>query len=203
MNPRGRALAWTAFAVAAGIGIVLVVRAMGNDPNVVPDAVQDTALEEPAGDATASGADPASAVYASGPAPWERSGAARADTRPHVAADGALPAIPAPFDASAQVATIRSQSKQNLALLDDLVDEIDVLEKSGRAPADMQLGNLRENLDIARRAQLLALELAESMQQPDTPARRQRTEAIVAELQHLRSQLHDDVAGLQAPGRAQ
>lgn len=201
MNPRHTPLAWAAAALAAGIVVLLLVRGMGGEATPASEAAPVERVQPAAPVAVPTGPEPAG-----DPAPWERAQPQAPATVPGTSGEAGRPAaVPEGFDADAQIATIRTQSRQNLAMVDDLLREIDALEASGKAAPEMQLGALRQNLGIARRAQVLALELAESTQQPDTPARRQRTDAIVAELQQLQGQLRYDLmpAGLPAPGQAQ
>lgn len=200
MNPRHKPLAWAGAALAAGIAVVLVVRGIGDDAPMSATPAAAPAMPE-----AAPAMPPSGGMQIAEPAPWERAQPAAAGAAAGARAATARTAVvPEGFDAVAQVATIRAQSQQNLAMLDSLVGEIDALEKSGKASPDMQLGALRQNLGVARRAQVLALELAETTQQPDTPARRQRTDAIVAELQQLQGQLRYDLvpAGLPTPEQA-
>ena len=121
-------------------------------------------------------------------------------------AAAAAPPAAAATDIGRSLADIRLKSGNNMRMADDLLAQLDQLEKSGKAPADVRLDALRNNLLIAKRAQALAVELAESTQKPDSPAQRQRNAAILAELQQLQGQLRYDVAPANlpaAPGRAQ
>ncbi|MGE4459955.1 MAG: hypothetical protein AB7D31_11920 [Stenotrophomonas sp.] len=122
-------------------------------------------------------------------------------------APAAPPAAAAQADAAAgPQATPAGTDTPPWLQADDLLAQLDQLEKSGKAPADVRLDALRNNLLIAKRAQALAVELAESTQKPDSPAQRQRNAAILAELQQLQGQLRYDVAPANlpaAPGRAQ
>ncbi|KRG88301.1 hypothetical protein ABB34_00410 [Stenotrophomonas daejeonensis] len=89
-------------------------------------------------------------------------------------------------------------------MADEMLMQLDALEKSGKAAADVPLDALRNNLIVAKRAQLLAREMAESTQLPDSPQRRLRNAEIIAELRQLQGQLRYDVGAVPAaPGRAQ
>ncbi|MBN8799070.1 MAG: hypothetical protein J0H45_06895, partial [Stenotrophomonas nitritireducens] len=100
------------------------------------------------------------------------------------------------------LADIRQKSEHNIRAADDMLAQLDALEKSGKVPPDLRLDALRNNLVIAKRAQSLARELAESTQLPDSPQRRQRNAEIVAELQQLQGQLRYDVAPAGLPTAA-
>jgi hypothetical protein len=122
------------------------------------------------------------------------------------AATASPPAAATATDIHRSLADIRLKSGNNMRMADDLLAQLDQLEKSGKAPADVRLDALRNNLLIAKRAQALAVELAESTQKPDSPEQRQRNAAILAELQQMQGQLRYDVAPANlpaAPGRAQ
>jgi len=200
MNARYRKpLLWGAGLVAGGALAILAVRHSGDDATPaapVAAAVQaDSAAAEP--QAAQAGADTPPWVQAEEPA--------AAGTAMQRAAAAAPPAAAA-TDIGRSLADIRLKSGNNMRMADDLLAQLDQLEKSGKAPADVRLDALRNNLLIAKRAQALAVELAESTQKPDSPAQRQRNAAILAELQQLQGQLRYDVAPANlpaAPGRAQ
>ncbi|MBN8800698.1 MAG: hypothetical protein ABS96_25595 [Lysobacteraceae bacterium SCN 69-123] len=200
MNARYRKpLLWGAGLIAGGALAILAVRHSGDDATPaapVAAAVQaDSAAAEP--QAAQAGADTPPWVQAEEPA--------AAGTAMQRAAAAAPPAAAA-TDIGRSLADIRLKSGNNMRMADDLLAQLDQLEKSGKAPADVRLDALRNNLLIAKRAQALAVELAESTQKPDSPAQRQRNAAILAELQQLQGQLRYDVAPANlpaAPGRAQ
>lgn len=195
MNPRHKALAWTAGAIAVGIAAVFALRGIGGDEAQAPDVAPTAMTAAPVDAEPAAPAPPAME-----PAPWEQAqpapGPGNANAAGGLAGAIGMPqqAATSPAATRAQLATIREQSQRNIAMVDGLLRELDALETSGKAEPGMQLDALRDNLTIARRAQVLALELADSTQQPDSPSRRQRTSEIVAELQQLQGRLRYDMA---------
>lgn len=196
-------LLWAAAAIAGGIVLVLAIRGLGGDTPAPAPAVP--APVAPIADEPALEAAPA-LPHTAERAPWELGQPAapsRATAATAASLSGRVPAqTMSPAEAAASIATIRQQSQRNVAMVDQLLVELDDLEKSGQAPPGMEFNALRGNLAIAKRAQVLALELAESSQLPDTPARRQRTGEIVAELQQLQGQLRYDVTPAGLPGTA-
>lgn len=195
MNPRYQPFIWTGAAIVVGALLVLAIRGVG-DGDPVPAA-------QPAAVAAASGVQAATSAAAPAAAaeilPWAQGPATAARTPSSaVATAGALPANPVAavgaIEAATAIATIRTQSQHNVKMVDNLLRELDELEKSGQVSPDMKIDALRDNLAVAKRAQVLALELAESTQQPDSPARQQRTASIIEELQQLQDQLRYDVA---------
>ncbi|AUZ55796.1 hypothetical protein B1L07_12715 [Stenotrophomonas acidaminiphila] len=200
MNPRYRKpLLWGTGLIAGGALAILAVRHSGDAaaPAAPPAAAaQAQAAAEP--QATPAGADTPPWLQADASAGGSAMQRAAAATSPPVAATAT--------DIGRSLADIRLKSGNNMRMADDLLAQLDQLEKSGKAPADVRLDALRNNLLIAKRAQALAVELAESTQKPDSPAQRQRNAAILAELQQLQGQLRYDVAPANlpaAPGRAQ
>ena len=198
MNPRHRPLLWAGGAIIAGACVLVAVRGFSDadaDSARAEAAPPPIALEAPSLTQAAPASDGA-------PAPWEL-----APSRPSA---GAAPAgAPLPVDAgtaapgSAEtvqaINDIRRQSQENVRNTDELLRQIDAWEQAGQTPAGVNLDALRNNLVVARRAQMLAQELAESTQLADTPQRRQRRDEIVAELQQLQQQLRYDVG---TPGGA-
>lgn len=193
-------LPWVAAAIALGLAVVFVVRGLGGSDGDVPAAPAEpaaaAAIQVPMVEAEP-------ALPPMERAPWEQG---TATMPPALAAAiatvprGAAPATPDPEDIAASIATIREQSQRNVALVEGLLQELDALEKSGQAPPGLEFGALRENLEVARRAQALALELAESTQQPDSPAKAQRHQEIITELQQLQGRLRHDVMPQGLPG---
>lgn len=110
-----------------------------------------------------------------------------------------------PADIEKSLVELRQKSAHNTRAADEMLMQLDTLEKSGQVPPDVRLDALRNNLVIAKRAQLLALELAESTRQTDGAKRDQRNAEIITELQQLQAKLRYDVGGPAAPaaGRAQ
>lgn len=200
MNPRYKPFVWVGAAIAVGLVLVLITRGVGSGEP----------LQQSAQDAAGPSLQPASPGQAAPldlpppepTPPWAQAAAgvsAAGVPSASVAAPGQLPALSAQ-DTNAAIASIRQQSQHNMTMADSLLKELDQLERSGNAPADMNVAALRTNLVIAKRAQVLALELAESTQQPESEARQRRTEAIVAELQSLQGKLRYDVGGAPAGG---
>ncbi|MDC7805920.1 hypothetical protein PQS31_03670 [Luteimonas sp BLCC-B24] len=194
MNTRTRSIAMAAAAIGVGLAIVLAVRWLGTGPGV-PAAG--------GGEAPGPVAEQAAAVDAGSEretAPWERdlSSTAAGALATRSAAEPDAPAM-TEAEAGRAVAELRVQSRNNIEGIDRLLGELDALERTGQAPADVSLGALRDNLRIARRAQELAQELAESTQQPASPRTEQRQAEIVAELQQLQGQVRYDVSGPAGP----
>lgn len=201
MNARYRKpLLWGAGLIAGGALAILAVRHSGDD--ATPAAPVAAAVQ-----ADSAAAEPQAAQAGADTPPWmQAEEPAAAGTAMQRAAAAAPPPAAAATDIGRSLADIRLKSGNNMRMADDLLAQLDQLEKSGKAPADVRLDALRNNLLIAKRAQALAVELAESTQKPDSPAQRQRNAAILAELQQLQGQLRYDVAPVNlpaAPGRAQ
>ncbi|MGW8127684.1 MAG: hypothetical protein ACWGG5_04920 [Stenotrophomonas sp.] len=201
MNARYRKpLLWGAGLIAGGALAILAVRHSGDD--ATPAAPVAAAVQ-----ADSAAAEPQAAQAGADTPPWmQAEEPAAAGTAMQRAAAAAPPPAAAATDIGRSLADIRLKSGNNMRMADDLLAQLDQLEKSGKAPADVRLDALRNNLLIAKRAQALAVELAESTQKPDSPAQRQRNAAILAELQQLQGQLRYDVAPANlpaAPGRAQ
>lgn len=200
MNPRYRKpLLWGTGLIAGGALAILAVRHSG-------DAGAPAAPLAAAAQADAAAGPQATPAGTDTP-PWLQADApAGGSAMPRAAAAAPPPAAATATDIGRSLADIRLKSGNNMRMADDLLAQLDQLEKSGKAPADVRLDALRNNLLIAKRAQALAVELAESTQKPDSPAQRQRNAAILAELQQLQGQLRYDVAPANlpaAPGRAQ
>ena len=194
MHARKPLLLWTAAIIAVGLLVVLAARSIGK--------------QEPAASAVAAAAAenapmsaPASTAPTEAPPPWmQQPGSAIADAT-RIGQDTAATPTASPAAIQQSLVRIRQQSEHNTRTADELLAQLDALEKSGKAPADVRLDALRENLLIAKQAQLLAREMAESTQLPDSPQRRQRNAEIVAELQQLQGRLRYDVAATPANGR--
>lgn len=197
MNPAYRKpLLWGVGLAAGGALALLAARHFGGD----------AAAPAPApAEAAAASAAPLAAPSREETPPWMQAEPVAGGTAVQRAAAATAPAASA-TDIGRSLADIRLKSDHNVRMADDLLAQLDQLEKSGKTPPDVRLDALRNNLLIARRAQSLAVELAESTQKPDSPAQRQRNADILAELQQLQGQLRYDVApaGLPAvPGRTQ
>ncbi len=201
MNPRYRPLLWTAGAIALGLVLVVVLRGLGPrdaapGPRTAPDP-QPAALDSAVQRQTP-------AVVAEDVPPWLQDAPAAVGTGRGAAAPVAAMPSPDLVDPVAAIDGIRTQARRNVRAVDDLMAQLDALEASGQTPPEVELATLRGNLEVARRAQQLALELAESTQQPESPQREQRTAQIIAELQALQGQVRYDVSpGAAAAGRTQ
>lgn len=202
MNARYRKpLLWGAGLIAGGALAILAVRHSGDD--ATPAAPVAAAVQ-----ADSAAAEPQAAQAGADTPPWMQAEepAAAGTAIQRATATASPPAAATATDIHRSLADIRLKSGNNMRMADDLLAQLDQLEKSGKAPADVRLDALRNNLLIAKRAQALAVELAESTQKPDSPAQRQRNAAILAELQQMQGQLRYDVAPANlpaAPGRAQ
>ncbi len=194
MPSRKPLLLWTAAVIATGLLVVLAVRSLGPQEAAPAAAVAPAVPSQ-----TAQAAQhPASTADEAAP-PWMQQGSAIASATRVGNAAPSEAASPAAITQS--LARIRQQSEHNTRAADELLAQIDALEKSGKAPADVRLDALRDNLLIAKQAQALAREMAESTQLPDSPQRRQRNAEIIAELQQLQGRLRYDVAATPANGR--
>ncbi|WP_158613468.1 hypothetical protein [Luteimonas sp. 100069] len=205
MNPRYRPLLWTLGAIALGLALVLTMRGLATGEDAPPAPIDAPSVVDAAVQPAAPAAAPEDTP------PWLQ-GATTTSGTPGGAGSavgltpltGAMPATDF-ADPVAAIATIRVQAQRNVQAVDDLMVQLDALEASGQTPPDVKLDALRDNLKVARRAQQLALELAESTQQPESPLRDQRTAQIIVELQALQAQVQYNVApvGAAAAGRAQ
>ncbi len=193
MKPAHKPLLWGAAVIAVGLLVLLAVRSMRNaDAPALPHV--------PAAPAEAAAAPGAAAMPASDTPPWMQPGAANDGTA--LSRTGAATApVASPAEIGKSIAHIRQQSAQNIRSADELLAQLDEMEKSGKVPPDVRLDALRNNLIVAKQAQQLARELAESTQQPDSPQQRQRHAEIVAELQQLQGRLRYDVGMAPAGGR--
>lgn len=136
-----------------------------------------------------------------GPLPWQRAPDHGASTR-H-AGDSTRPAAAqASMDRAQIMATMQVQLQRNQIATDAALQRIDELQASGQAPQDLDLDALRGNLQIARRAQSLAMELARSSGEPDTPERARKIADITAQLQALQAQLQPAAIGQGATAAA-
>ena len=194
MHARKPLLLWTAAIIAVGLLVVLAARSIGKQ-----EPAASAVAAAPAENAPMSA--PASTAPTEAPPPWmQQPGSAIADAT-RIGQDTAATPTASPAAIQQSLVRIRQQSEHNTRTADELLAQLDALEKSGKAPADVRLDALRENLLIAKQAQLLAREMAESTQLPDSPQRRQRNAEIVAELQQLQGRLRYDVAATPANGR--
>lgn len=208
MNPRYKPLLWMFGAVALGLALVFTLRGLGDrdgdaDAPVDAPAAVDTPLQVSA---------PAAA--AEDTPPWMQGAATPSGTTAGVGSAAALNPLNGAMtpdqaaDPVAAIASIRVQAERNVRAVDTLMVQLDALEASGQTPPEVELDALRDNLKLARRAQELALEMAESTQQPDSPQRELRTAQIIAELQTLQDQLRHNnapaaTAGAATAGRTQ
>lgn len=193
MNPRNKTLLWVAAGVMAGVALVMGVRQLGGKSATA-------VLAQPQATAPAMVVDgkPVEATADQDVLPWDQPGGAAGAAISRSQNALSVNAVPSPEQNRRSIAAIRQQSDQNLRQVDTLLQQLDEVEKLASVPAQVQLNALRNNLLVAKRTQLLAVEMAELTQQPDTPARKARNEAIIAELQRLKSQLVLDVAALPA-----
>jgi len=134
------------------------------------------------------------------PLPWQRpSGEDTAPGRGLAAgAPGAAPAM----DRAQLLAAMQVQLERNQAAADTALQRIDEVQASGQAPPGVDLDALRENLMIAKQAQALAMELARTNSEPDTPARDEKIASIVGRLQALQARLQRGTAAGPAPAPA-
>ncbi|MQP77130.1 hypothetical protein CQ393_14700 [Stenotrophomonas sp. MYb238] len=189
MNPAHKPLLWGGALIVVGALAVIALRGISGGGDAPAPATHTAPAQEPAAAAAVA---PSSADE---PMPWmQGEGAPAGGTAIARAAAGNAPQAVAQAEIDRSLADIRQKSEHNIRAADDMLAQLDALEKSGKVPPDLRLDALRNNLIIAKRAQSLARELAESTQLPDSPQRRQRNAEIVAELQQLQGQLRYDVA---------
>jgi len=203
MNPRYKPLLWMSGAVALGLVLVFGLRGLGDR-----DGDATAHVDAPAAiDAPLPVSAPAAAVEDT--PPWMQGAATASGTTGSAGAAMALNPLAGAMtpdqiaDPVAAIAGIRVQAERNVRAVDALMVQLDALEASGQTPPEVELDALRDNLRLARRAQQLALEMAESTQQPDSPQREQRTAQIIAELQTLQNQLRHNSVPAAAAGRTQ
>lgn len=194
MSPRYKALLLGAAVIAVGVLLVMLLP-RGTTTPVTSNDVQSVAQADVAAVADASGQ---MAVQAQAEVfPWERN-AAPGTVAPVAAAAATLPTMAPALD-EPSLAAVHQQVIQSQQATDGLLQKIDQMEASGQMPKDVDLGALRTNVTIARRAQTLTLELLALNQQPDSTARAQRAQAIVTELQQLQTRLRTDVTSGNVP----
>ncbi|HVI26105.1 MAG TPA: hypothetical protein VM576_07935 [Xanthomonadaceae bacterium] len=92
----------------------------------------------------------------------------------------------------ALMADVSSRSQATNAHLRQALDTLEQMDDP-QVNARVNLPAVRHNLDVAIRMQQTAAELQRLMLEPDSPARRQRLDARMAEFRQLRAQLRDDV----------
>ncbi|KAF1687280.1 hypothetical protein B1992_04685 [Pseudoxanthomonas broegbernensis] len=183
-------LLWLA-GVLVVVGLVLVFALRAGSDRAAAPAPADAPAVPPAASAAAPA--PAAAAAPAETPPWLSGGqkaAAPAVTR---ALSAVAPHVPSAAEQTRKVAELREQAMRNERTADDLLRQIDAMKASGQAPPGVNLDALRSNLVVTKRAQVLARELAELTQQPETSDGQQRILAITAELQQLQSQLRYDV----------
>ncbi len=189
MIAQKKTLLWTCAGILAGIALLLAVHSFMGAGAPPATSSSEAASSPPL---VLDGKAQAAAVDQEVP-PWEQGGTAAAATIARAQANPA-PAVPSlsQEQITRTLGSIRQQSDRNIRAADELLAQLDEMEKSGKVPAQVQLANVRNNLQIAKRAQLLALELAELTQKPESPQRKARNDAIVAELQSLQGKLVHD-----------
>lgn len=198
MKPNHKALLLGGAAIAFGALVIVIGRGfVGNEQAAPVDRIDTHASAAPA--------PMPAAVTGEATPPWLQDPAASGTTAiARIAGADAAPAVN-PADIEKSLVELRRKSEHNTRAADEMLAQLDTLEKSGQVPPDVRLDALRNNLVIAKRAQVLALELAESTRQTDGTQRDQRNAEIIAELQQLQAKLRYDVGGPAAPaaGRAQ
>ncbi|MBD9370293.1 hypothetical protein [Xanthomonas sp. XNM01] len=209
MNPRYKPLLWTAAAIAVGVLVILAVRSLATGTDAASSPQVHGAQPAPARPGAGNDIPAATGTGSDAPPPWAQAPAVAGTTSSlsSVQAPRGTGPVTAQAAVDQTVAGVRLQAQQNTARIDGLLRDLDQAERSGQVPPDINLEALRSNLAIARRAQVLALELAETAQRADTPEQRQRHDAIINELQTLQGQLRYDLgpgaAGSVIPAKAQ
>ena len=191
MKRLAKPLLWLGGVVVIGTMLVLLIP-RATEPALAPAA--ETA--EPAAlvqTEPTDGAISAPAMSADTP-PWMAQGASAPRATAAASANlRATPTLSSTGEINRALAQVREQAARNERNADELLSQIDAMKASGQVPDGVNLDVLRSNLLVAKRAQMLARELAELTQQADTPARKKRIGDITGELQELQSQLRYDV----------
>lgn len=107
-----------------------------------------------------------------------------------------------PVEAAQVVSQVRSQANRNIATVDGLLAQLDQLSAQPDKSKDINLDAVRTNLLVARRAQTIALEMAEATQRPESAQKDELLRQLVTELQGLQEKLRYDVNSKQ-PVRTQ
>lgn len=89
---------------------------------------------------------------------------------------------------------MQQQVRESQQAADTLLKKLDEWQSDGKQPEGVNVDALRTNVLVAKRAQVLALEMMTLGKQPSSPERDGRVQTIVAELQQLRGQLRNDVS---------
>jgi hypothetical protein len=187
VRPELKPLLWAGAATLAAVLLVAFLRPR-TDPQAAPAAgavVAEPAIPAAAPEHRASDSE-------AGPLPWQRSSAADG-----VSAGASAHARPGPggaMDRAQFMAAMQVQLQRNQAAADAALQRIAEVQASGQAPEGVDLDALRDNLQIAKQAQALAMELARIGGEADTPERAQKIAAITPQLLALQSRLQHDMA---------
>ena len=192
MNPRYKPLLLAGGAIVVGAALLLAVRLSSGK-----HAEQGNAVTAAAGAAVAdANAEPANDDQhaARENFPWEQANTAQPQNVPAVPGSRPTDTLrPPPAMSTEAVALMQAQIVRSSMHADTLMQKLDELESTGKMPKEVDIGALRGNLLIAKRAQTLAAEMLLLNQQEATPARDQRVQAIILELQQLQSRIRVDV----------
>jgi len=190
MKLGARPLLWIGGVTVAVVLLVSLLRTHQDRTEATPAARVDASAEPIA---TTRQPDRPSLRPESGPLPWQRS-VDGATPRSGTAPTSSGPQQPQPMDRAQFMAAMQVQLQRNQVAADAALKRIAEVEASGRAPEGVDLGALRDNLEMAKQAQSLAMELARLSGEPDTPGRRQKVAAITDQLQALQGRLQQEMA---------
>jgi hypothetical protein len=180
VRPEFKPLLWIGAATLAAVLVIGFVRTGKDLPDQpLPGMAQDPTEAAPRPPARAAG----DRVAVAGPLPWQRGLAG--DT----ASVGTAPRDGQAMDRAQFMATMQTQLQRNQAAADAALQRIAEVQASGQVPEGVDLDALRDNLLIAKQAQSLAMELARTGAEPDSPARAQKVAAITSQLQLLQARL--------------
>lgn len=189
MKPELKPLLWVGAATLAAVLLVGVLRTRGERPAAAP---ADIAAADPGIIASAAPQERRASGSEAGPLPWQRS--LDQDMLPGGISSGARPRTAEAMDRAQFMAAMEVQLQRNQVAADAALQRIAEVQASGQAPEGVDLDALRDNLQIAKQAQSLAMELARIGGEPDTPARAQKIATITAQLQALQARLQQGIA---------
>ncbi|WP_433852389.1 hypothetical protein [Stenotrophomonas nitritireducens] len=192
MKPAVKPVLWAGALVAVGLLTVVLLR-QGTPEN--------PGIAAPVSSAPETGAAPPAPVVPAGhtaepPPPWMNNGAPGTAAAATVARQP--PAVfggrqPTRAELAQALLQIREKAAQNDRAANELLRQLDAMQASGKLPPNINAEALRNNLLIAKRTQELAREMGDLVAAPAGTDTQPRMNAIIAELQQLKSQLRYDV----------
>lgn len=189
MKLRSRPLLWIGGVTVAVVLLISLLRTHQDRIEPPPAAATD-APPEPV--ATTQQPERSSRRPESEPLPWQGpvdGAASNSSAAPILNA----PQEPRQMDRAQFMAAMQVQLQRNQVAADAALKHIAEVQASGQTPDGVDLDALRDNLQIAKQAQSLAMELARISGEPDTPERRQKVAAITGQLQALQGRLQQEM----------